>query len=89
MVYKNEKVQGGTMNEITENESILWASGHYLTNHLPEGFENWEEEKLDEYLLDNVWEPFEYYSANQIWEFIENLAYDFRTTVNHKIKEEL
>ena len=72
---------------ITEKESIIWASGHYLTEHLTDEYDEWEEEDTDNYLLDNIWEPFEYYSADQVWENIENLAYDFRTTVNAKLKE--
>ena len=33
---------------ITEKESIIWASGHYLTEHLPEEYDEWEDEELDE-----------------------------------------
>jgi len=72
---------------ITEKESIIWASGHYLTEHLPDEYDEWKEKELDEYILDFIWQPFEYYSADQVWENIENLAYDFRTTVNAKLKE--
>jgi len=72
---------------ITEKESIIWASGHYLTEHLPEEYDDWEEEKLDEYLTSNAWQPFEYDEADSIWEFITGLAYDFRLTINNKLKE--
>jgi hypothetical protein len=72
---------------ITEKESIIWASGHYLTEHLPDKYDEWKEEELEEHILCLIWEPFEYYSADQVWENIENLAYDFRTTVNAKLKE--
>ena len=72
---------------ITEKESIIWASGHYLTEHLPEEYEDWKEEKLDEYLTSNAWQPFQYNEADSIWEFITGLAYDFRHTVNNKLKE--
>jgi len=37
--------------------------------------------------LELVWQPFEYHSAEQIWEYIENLAYDFKSTIEHKLKE--
>ena len=72
---------------ITEKESIIWASGHYLTEHLPDEYDEWKEEELEEHILCVIWEPFEYYPADQVWENIENLAYDFRTTVNAKLKE--
>ena len=65
---------------ITEKESIIWASGHYLTEHLPEEYDEWTDVELDSYLLKFVWQPFEYHSAEQIWEYIENLAYDFKET---------
>ena len=79
--------EGGSMS-ITEKESIIWASGHYLTEHLPEEYDEWTNEELDSHLLELVWQPFEYHSAEQIWEYIENLAYDFKETIKHKLKEE-
>ena len=50
-------------------------------------YEDWKEEKLDEYLTSNAWQPFQYNEADSIWEFITGLAYDFRHTVNNKLKE--
>ena len=68
--------------KVTEKESIIWASGHYLTNHLPNNYDEWEEEKLDRFLEDNAWEMVERASPKYIWEYIKNLAYDFKLTVN-------
>jgi hypothetical protein len=59
---------------LEEWDFIIWASAFYLTEHLPEDSLTWEEKKLDKFLEDHAWEPFEYYSANQIWENIESLA---------------
>tara|TARA_R100000231_G_scaffold28172_1_gene24967 strand:- start:408 stop:653 length:246 start_codon:yes stop_codon:yes gene_type:complete len=72
---------------ITENEALIWASGHFLCEQFPEDFINWEEEQVDKFILDNVWQPFEGYSAEDVWENIDNLAYDFRQSVNNKLKE--
>tara|TARA_R100000664_G_scaffold25587_1_gene35610 strand:+ start:542 stop:787 length:246 start_codon:yes stop_codon:yes gene_type:complete len=72
---------------ITENEALIWASGHFLCEHFPEDFINWEEEQVDKFILDNVWQPFEGYSAEDVWENIDNLAYDFKQSVNNKLKE--
>ena len=72
---------------ITENEALIWASGHFLCEHFPEDFINWEEEQVDKFILDNVWQPFEGYSAKDVWENIDNLAYDFKQSVNNKLKE--
>ena len=72
---------------ITENEALIWASGHFLCEHFPEDFINWEEEQVDKFILDNVWQPFEGYSAEDVWEIIDSLASDFKQSVNHKLKE--
>jgi hypothetical protein len=62
-----------------------WASGFYLTEHLPDDFfihdpetcddgEDWEEYKND--LLENtLWQPFEFYDAKEITKEIESLAH--------------
>ena len=62
-----------------------WASGFYLTEHLPDDFfihdpetcddgEDWEEYKKD--LLENtLWQPFEFYDAKEITKEIESLAH--------------
>ena len=42
-----------------EKESIIWASGQYLTSHLPQDYDTWGEEKLYNHLVEFVWEPFE------------------------------
>ena len=73
--------------EITHKEAIIFASGHYLTEHLPDEYDEWTDEELDSHLLEFVWQPFEYHSAEQIWEHIENLAYDFKETIKHQLKE--
>ena len=73
--------------EITHKQAIIFASGHYLTEHLPDEYDEWTDEELDSHLLEFVWQPFEYHSAEQIWEHIENLAYDFKETIKHQLKE--
>jgi hypothetical protein len=72
---------------ITDNEALIWASGHFLCNHFPEDFINWEEEQVNKFILDNVWQPFEGYSAEDVWENIDNLACDFKQTMNDKLKK--
>ena len=69
---------------ITENESIIWASKHYLTQPLPKYYEynEWKEKDLEEYITAFVWEPFANYQPSEVWDFIENLALDFRNTFN-------
>lgn len=58
----------------TDNENLIFASGTFLCEAFPADFHTWEEEKLDKYIKDNIWEPFEYYSANQVYDLIDTLA---------------
>ena len=57
-----------------EKESIIWSSGQYLTLHLPRDYDTWEDEELYSHLVEFAWEPFEYHSGEQIWEYIKELA---------------
>ena len=57
---------------------IIWASGHFLTENLPDNYDQWSNEKLDDFIDDNKWEPFENYDPSFIWEQIEHLALSVR-----------
>ena len=62
-----------------ENKSdIMWASGQFLTEHLPDDYDQWSNEKLDDFIDDHKWEPFEDYDPSFIWEQIEHLALSVR-----------
>jgi hypothetical protein len=72
------------MSAISDKEAYIFASGHYLTNHLPEDWEDWSEEKLDSFVEDNVWLPFEGWSAGDVWDNIANLAADLQDCYQKK-----
>ena len=69
-----------------EDACFQWASGFYLTQNLPDDWfldsdpnnelteEEWEEYK-DEVLTENLWEPFQFYDADQIAKEIASLAH--------------
>ena len=67
-----------------EDACFQWASGFYLTDHLPNDFfihdpdywtkEEWEEYK-DDLLENSLWEPFEFYDADMISKEITSLAH--------------
>ena len=61
------------------NLDLIWASGFYLTEDLPKNFGKWSEKKLNQFLVDHAWQPFEHYEADYIWEQIERLADQGRT----------
>ena len=57
---------------------IIWASGQFLTEPFPDNYEQWSNEKLDDFIDDHKWEPFEDYDPSFIWEQIEHLALSVR-----------
>ena len=53
---------------------IRWASGFYLCETLPENWESLEDWEQDEFVTENAWQPFEYWSAKDLWTEISSLA---------------
>ena len=61
-----------------EDACFKWASGFYLTEHLPDEWfdpEEYDEEEQDDHLENSLWEPFEFYDAKMISKEIASLAY--------------
>jgi hypothetical protein len=63
-----------------ERRAFIAASGQVLCNHLPENYdkENWKSENgetIDEWVVSNAWEPFEYWSAEQLWKQISDVSH--------------
>ena len=66
-----------------KNESdIIWASGHFLTENLPDDYDQWSDEKLDDFIDDHIWEPFEDLEPSFIWDQILNLAKSMRDYID-------
>ena len=61
---------------------IIWASGQFLTEPFADDYEQWSNEKLDEFIDDHKWEPFEDYDPSFIWEQIEHLALSVRNYID-------
>ena len=57
---------------------IIWASGQFLTQGLPDDYDQWDNGKFDEFIDDHKWEPFEDYDPSFIWEQIEHLELSVR-----------
>ena len=71
------------MKKMTKNESdIIWASGHFLTENLPDDYDQWSDEKLDDFIDDHIWEPFEDLEPSFIWDQILNLAKSMREYID-------
>ena len=63
---------------------IIWASGQFLTEPFPDNYDQWNNEKLDDFIDDHKWEPFEDYDPSFIWEQIEHLALSVRNYIDHQ-----
>ena len=57
-----------------EKECIILCSGHYLSEIIPEEFFDWDEQKQDQFIADNTWEPMEYMLPKDVWDAIISAA---------------
>ena len=71
---------------LTFKSDIIWASGQFLTESFPDNYEQWSNEKLDDFMDDHKWEPFEDYDPSFIWEQIEHLALSVRNYIDQTQK---
>jgi len=54
-----------------EKNDIVWASGHYLFESLPNNFIDWTEKKLYKWIEQHAWQPFEYWEGEEIFDEID------------------
>jgi len=58
----------------TEDKKIINMSGQFLTNYLPNNFQDWDDEKLYDWVEQNAWQPFEDWSGQELLDQIINCA---------------
>ena len=63
---------------------IIWASGQFLTEPFPDDYDQWSNEKLDDFIDDHKWEPFEDYDPSFIWDQILNHAKSMREHIDQE-----
>ena len=63
------------MNAKQYNELLIFTSGHYLADRLPNDWEEMEEEALYTYCEKHAWEPIDCWDGRFIFETIESAAY--------------
>ena len=66
-------------------QDYIWASGTYLTTHLPEGFDKWEKKKKYSFLEEFAHESVEGLEGKDIWEMIEDLAWSVRMYIDYNV----
>ncbi len=50
------------------------SSSFYLFKSLPNHFIDWEEDKLNKWIEEHAWQPFENWTGEDLWVEIEKLA---------------
>ena len=58
-----------------EAACFQWASGFYLTEHVPDKFFDWTENGQEGFMGDHLWEPFEFWTGHMIAKEIASLAH--------------
>jgi hypothetical protein len=59
-------------------KDINWAASQFLYDDLPDGYQDWPNKKLYEFLRMYAWKPFEHYSGEWLWAHIQDLAVSMR-----------
>ena len=61
-----------------EDKDIRWAASQFLYDDLPEGYQDWSDDQLFEFLEYNAWEPFAEWDGAKLWAHIQDLAVSVR-----------
>ena len=49
-------------------------SGHFLTQELPDSWEEFDSGELEEWFVECAWEPFEHYDWEEVYFMVRNLT---------------
>ena len=69
-------------NMTEEDRDIQWASAHFLTDSLPDDWQNMSDEEIDEFLADHVWQPLEDWDVKDVWQQIGQIARSMRSYID-------
>ena len=65
------------MTKLTYHQRCFgWASGHYLADEVDKTFWKLDYDEQLEFIENNAWEPFEDYPGKDIYQWINQLAWD-------------
>lgn len=62
--------------ELPEDTTVCWASGHYLTDELPDDWMNWDDEEIYAFIEEHVCEDYEYFDPAHLFDMMTFLAQD-------------
>ncbi len=63
------------MKKINYFEILQQTSGHFLTEHIPDNWNEMSTVEQDTFLEEAAWEPFEYWDVADVWSLIDAAAY--------------
>ena len=66
------------------NKAIQLMSGHYLTKSFPDNWHKWSDRKLEKFMVDHAWHPFEHWDTFDVFRQIDAAANE----LCHQIKED-
>lgn len=61
-----------------KKEYIRKAAEHFLIQPLPKDWDKLKMKEQDAFIKENIWQPFEGWDANEVWEQVEDLAKSFQ-----------
>tara|TARA_R100001480_G_scaffold16802_2_gene25620 strand:- start:9 stop:425 length:417 start_codon:yes stop_codon:yes gene_type:complete len=68
-------------------EIFARMSANFLATPLPSDWDTWNEEKLDTFISDNHWQPFEYWDVKDVYELIDQLTVDVMDLMGFKMSD--
>jgi len=71
-------------NTTYSKSDFIFASKTFLCIELPSEYDQWEYKKLEDFIEENAWQPFENDQATVILDNIETLAEDVRNYIKDK-----
>tara|TARA_S200002703_G_scaffold66402_1_gene57600 strand:+ start:246 stop:488 length:243 start_codon:yes stop_codon:yes gene_type:complete len=54
---------------------FISMSAHFLTEQLPDEAIDWDEDQIEKFCEDHVWQPLEYVPVDEVVEMIESAAH--------------
>lgn len=65
---------------------FIRLSGHFLAEHLPSDYFTYEDEDQMQFIVDHAWQPFEYHSPEDVYDFIDSLTDDVMRLMEGTVK---
>ena len=59
---------------IDRDEIFARLSGYYLRSFLPPEWVDWDDEQIDEFFIENAWQPFEHWPVDEVFSQISSVT---------------